>query len=101
MPDADYARCKYAVTCYTEDLAVLHCLRALSQFAEGSNIPKSIPWGGTKESEWRAAANQARFRFTSPAYRAAFLDEARRLLPPGSFKDVASSDIDPASRRRT
>lgn len=49
MPDEDYPRCHYSISCGTDDLAVLHCLRSLSQYAEGSNIPQSLPWGGTGE----------------------------------------------------
>ncbi len=100
MPDADYERCHFSVSCETHDLAVLHCLRSLSQFAEGSNIPKSIPWGGTKEAAWHKNNDVATFRFTSPDYRQTFIDEASRLLPTGSWKQVGSSDNDPATRRR-
>lgn len=100
MPDEDYERCHYSVSCSTDDLAVLHCLRTLSQFAEGSKIPKSIPWGGTKEAAWRRNANVVTFRFTSPDYRMTFLDEAARLLPVGSWAKTGQSDADPAQRRR-
>ncbi len=100
MSDEDYERCRYSVSCQTDDLAVLHCLRALAQFAERSNIPKNIPWGGTGEASWRKANNLATFRFTSSDYRATMLAEASRLLPPGSWRPVAKSDSDPARRQR-
>lgn len=100
MPDEDYERCHYSVSLETEDLAVLHCLRSLSQHAEGSKIPKSIPWGGTKEAAWRRAGYVATFRFTSPDYRDRFIEEASRLLPSDLWKKVAQSDADPATRRR-
>lgn len=100
MPDEDYERCRFSVACKTEDAAVLHCLRALAQFAEGSNIPKSIPWGGTKEAEWRRADFVATFRFTAPDYRQRFVEEVERLLPSGSCEIVGQSDNDPAQRRR-
>ncbi|MBI2704033.1 MAG: hypothetical protein HYX32_01895 [Actinobacteria bacterium] len=89
-----------ARSCETHDLAVLHCLRSLSQFAEGSKIPKSIPWGGTKEAAWRKNGHVATFRFTSPEYRETFLEEATRLLPADPWSEVGSSDNDPAMRRR-
>ena len=100
MADADYIRCHYSVTCETSDLAVLHCLRALSQYAEQSNVPKSLPWGGTGEKRWRSDGDRATFRFTDPEYREGFVSEAQRLLPTGSFKVVGRSDTDPASRQR-
>jgi hypothetical protein len=100
MPDEDYERCHFSVTCETHDLAVLHCLRSLAQYAEGSRIPKSIPWGGTKEVDWRRNADTATFRFTSPKYREVFLEEAGRLLPAGTWRSVRQSDTDPATRQR-
>lgn len=100
MPDEDYAPCHFSVSVETHDLAALHCLRSLAQYAEGSNIPKSIPWGGTKETDWRRAKDVATFRFTSPDYRSTFLDEAERLLPDGLWRAVGQSDSDPAQRRR-
>jgi hypothetical protein len=100
VPDEDYERCHFSVSCETHDLAVLHCLRSLSQFAEGSKIPKSIPWGGTKEAAWRKSDHVATFRFTSPEYRETFLEEATPLLPAESWTKVGSSDNDPAVRRR-
>ena len=33
MGDGDYERCKFSVTCHTNDLAVVHCLRALCEYA--------------------------------------------------------------------
>src|SRR5689334_25449601 len=100
MPDEDYERCHYSVSCETHDLAVLHCLRSLSQFAEGSTIPKSIPWGGTKEAAWKKNDYVVTFRFTSPDFRDDFLKEATRLLPKELWTKVGASDNDPASRRR-
>ena len=100
MPDEDYERCHFGVSCQTDDAAVLHCLRALAQHAEGSTIPKNITWGGTGETAWRKARNVVTLRFTSEAFRKLFLDEAARLLPSGSWTAVGSSDADPAERRR-
>lgn len=100
MPDADFVRCHFSVSCHTDDLGVLHCLRSLAQYAEGSDIPKAITWGGTKESAWAQDGHVVTFRFTSPDYRQTFLAEAKRLLPAGSWRPTARSDADPATRRR-
>ena len=42
----DYTKFRYSVTCETADSAVLHCLRALCQWAEEHPKPQ-IGWGGT------------------------------------------------------
>jgi hypothetical protein len=57
MSDFDYQRCKFSITCQTNDLAVVHCLRAICQFAEKVVMPQ-IAWGGTKETEWLAAGKK-------------------------------------------
>ena len=56
--------------------------------------------GWTGEKEWRRRNNVVSFRFTSPDYRSAFVDEANRLLPAGSWFKVGQRDDDPAVRRR-
>ncbi len=94
-----YQRCRYSITCHTDDLAVVHCLRAICHFAE-EGCPPQIAWGGTTEVKWRAAGNRITLRFTSPAYRDNFVKEAMRILPPDSWSEVARSDNDPARRRR-
>jgi hypothetical protein len=101
MADAltDYERCQYSITCHTDDLAVVHCLRALCQHAEEDCRPQ-MAWGGTGAVAWQQAGNQITLRFTTPGYREAFLREAVRLLPAGSWRETARSDSDPASRRR-
>lgn len=53
---ANHVDFKYSITCTTNDLAVLHCLRALCQLSEKHAYPQ-IAWGGTGELEWRAAGN--------------------------------------------
>ena len=100
MADADYARCKYSITCSTDDLAVVHCLRALCEFAI-KDIKPQIGWGGTKAKEWSAAGNRITLRFTTPESRDDFVREARRLLPQGSWSEVRRSDNDPARRQRS
>jgi len=42
---SQHAEFRYSVRIKTDDLAVLHCLRALSQFAQKTGN-KRIPWGG-------------------------------------------------------
>jgi hypothetical protein len=100
VADADFKACHFSVSCHTDDLAVLHCLRALAQHAEESSIPKAITWGGTKESHWERNNHVVTFRFTTPDYRRTFLAEAKRVLPVGSWKKTAENDKDPATRQR-
>lgn len=94
----NHALYKYSVTCRTEDLAVLHCLRALCQFAERHKAPQ-IGWGGTGVKEWQANSFNFKLRFTSPEYRTTFLEEANRLLPM-RWELIATDDDDPASPQR-
>jgi hypothetical protein len=96
---SDYERRRYSITCHTEDLAVVHCLRALCQHCEEDCRPQ-IAWGGTEEGAWRQAGNQITVRFTRPDYREAFVREAVRLLPDGSWRETARRDNDPAKRQR-
>jgi hypothetical protein len=99
VPESDYDRCKFSITCHTDDLAVVHCLRGLCQYAEKGRV-RQISWGGTKESEWRAAGNNITLRFTNPVYRDVFVKEAARILPQNSWTEVRRSDADPAHRQR-
>jgi hypothetical protein len=57
---------------------------------------KRIPWGGTKETDWKRHHNIVTFHFTSAEYRSEFEQEARRLLPAGSWTKVGDSDDSPA-----
>ena len=61
MNHADY---KFSVTVKSDDIAVVNCLRALSQYSQqkGNN---RIPWGGTKDADWRRDDNTVTFHFTS------------------------------------
>ena len=86
----------YSVTIHTDDEALLGCLRALSQYAQGT-INVRIPWGGTKSPDWQRLKHHATFRFTSAAKREAFLSEAKRLLPAEWWRVTATNDNDPAS----
>jgi len=95
----DYQRCRFSITCRTDDLAVVHCLRALCQYAEKGCRPQ-IAWGGTGEVSWQSAGKAITLRFTAPEYREVFVGKAKRLLPNGSWSEVNRSDNDPARRRR-
>src|SRR5438105_4876851 len=90
-PMGQHAAYKFSVTIHTDDLALVGCLRALSQFCQkvGNN---RIPWGGTKDDDWRAAGHKITFRFTSADYREAFLAQAARLLPAGLWDAVGKRD---------
>lgn len=87
---------KYSITIHTEDLAVVNCLRALSKFSQktGNN---NIPWGGTKDVDWKNDGKNVTFRFSKPEYRDGFLEEINRLLPSSLWIVVDRSDNNPAS----
>lgn len=86
---------KYSITIYTEDLAVVNCLRALSKFSQktGNN---NIPWGGTKDVDWKRDSNKVTFRFSKSEYRTGFISEINRLLPNNLWEIVESKDDNPA-----
>ena len=87
---------KYSITVRTDDLAVVGCLRALAKFSQklGNN---QIPWGGTKDKDWKRNDGCVTFRFSAPEYRNCFLSEAKRLLSKASWELIGTSDNDPAS----
>jgi hypothetical protein len=95
---SDYERYHFSATCETSDSAVLHCLRALCQWAEEWKKPQ-IGWGGTGESDWKALDGKFTLRFTTPDYRRHFLDKADELLK-GRWRLVSTNDNDPARRQR-
>lgn len=90
---------RYSVSIATDDRAVVYCLRALSKYSRqtGNN---NIPWGGTDDRRWENSAHVVTFHFSSPDYRKNFLSECSRLLPRGLWKDVSSSDEDPATPQK-
>lgn len=93
-----HATYKFSVTVRSDDLAVVNCLRALSEFSQKSGNNR-IPWGGTKDADWKRDGHSVTFRFTTPEYRAGFLAEAKRLLPLALWSVVAQSDSNPARRQ--
>jgi hypothetical protein len=93
---SQHARYKYSVTIKTDDLAVLHCLRALSAYAQITGNTR-IPWGGTKKSDWERDNHHVTFHFSKPEYRESFIKEVFRLLPKESWEEVSQSNNDPAT----
>jgi len=94
----DHQRFHFSVTCQTKDAAVLHCLRALCQYAEQGRKPQ-IGWGGTGQAEWEANDGEFTLRFTSLEFRNVFVDEGQRLLA-GKWQVVRTNDKDPAVPQR-
>ncbi len=96
---SDHPQHKFSVTVHTDDLAIVGCLRALSKFSQktGNN---QIPWGGTKDDDWKRAGHQVTFRFSTVQYRDGFLAELKRLLPSALWKVTATNDADPARPQR-
>jgi hypothetical protein len=91
----EHYKYKYSITIHTDDLAVVNCLRALSQYSQKSGNNR-ITWGNTKDSDWKAANHRVTFRFTLPEYRDGYLYELKRLFPSEFWKEVGRSDSDPA-----
>ena len=94
----DHSAYKFSVTIHTNDLAVVNCLRALSQYSQESGNNR-IPWGGTTDENWKRNQKNVTFRFTTPTYRSGFLDEATRLLPVELWTVASQDDDDPAQRQ--
>lgn len=93
---SEHYKYKYSITIQTKDLAVVNCLRALSQYSQKTGNNR-ITWGNTKDSDWKRADHCVTFRFTSPEYRVGFLSELNRLMPKDLWKEFARSDNDPAT----
>lgn len=87
---------KFSAAVHSDDLGVVNCLRALAQYSQkhGNN---RIPWGGTKDSDWRRDNHCVTFHFSTADYRKRFLVEIERLLPVNLWKEIGTSDDDPAS----
>jgi len=88
----------YSVTCGTDDVAVLYCLRALADLAE-QHPQNKIAWGNTGKEAWRRNGHEVTFHFTKPSYRQVFRDEANELLG-GRWSEMGASDNDPATPRK-
>jgi hypothetical protein len=94
---SEHEKYVYSITVHSEDLAVVNCLRALSQFSQKSGNNR-IPWGGTKDSDWKRDNHQVVFHFSCPDYRNGFKAEVRRLLPKDCCSFVSERDDDPAHK---
>ena len=86
----------YSITIHCDDLAIVGCLRALSQHCQTTGNAR-ITWGGTKVDDWRTAGRRVTFRFSEPSYRDDFVVEAARILPKDSWTVERKSDNDPAT----
>lgn len=91
-----YSRYRFSVTCHTNDLGVMFCLRGLAEWAEEGRFP-NIGRGGTTKDAWEKSGGKSTFRFTDPAYRQRFLRKASELLAT-RWAVVEQSDDDPAFR---
>jgi hypothetical protein len=85
----------YSITIKTDDEAVLHCLRALSQYSQKSGNVR-IPWGGTKREDWMVNNQEVTFHFSRPEYRKEFQEQVERLFTSVLYKVVKKNDKDPA-----
>lgn len=92
---ADY---KFSVTMKSDDLALVNCLRALSAHSQRTGNTR-IPWGGTKEEDWRRDGHCVTFHFNRKDYRSSFMGEVSRLLPGNLWSVVNQSDNDPAKKQ--
>ncbi len=86
---------RFSITIHTDDLAIVNCLRSLSQRSQKTGNNR-ITWGNTKDSDWAREHHRVTFRFTSPEYRDGFLGEINRLLPGHLWNESSRSDNDPA-----
>lgn len=73
---SDHAAYRYSITIHSNDLAVVNCLRALSQFSQKTGNNR-ITWGGTKGKHRGHDGHNVTFHFFKPAYRDGFLAPLR------------------------
>ncbi len=92
-----HAAYRFSVTIRTDDIAVLHLLRALCRHCESGKY-QQIGWSGTGEGDWRKNGHEATLRFTRAENRTSFIAQANLLLP-GLWRLVATNDQDPATPR--
>lgn len=89
---------KFSISIKSDDLALVNCLRSLAQYSQQSGNNR-IPWGGTKDIDWKRNNHSVTFRFTTSDYRAGFIAQVKRLLPQELWSVAGESDNDPASRQ--
>jgi hypothetical protein len=61
-----HSQYKFSTTIHCDDLAVVHCLRSLGQFSQKIGNAR-VPWGGTKEVDWKSDGHKVTFIFPLPA----------------------------------
>ncbi len=91
----EHHRYKYSITIQANDLAVVNCLRSLSQYSQKTGNNR-ITWGNTKDSDWEKGNHCVTFRFSEQEYREGFISEINRLLPKQLWEEYGRSDNDPA-----
>ena len=84
---------RYSITCRSADEAVLHCLKALADFAEGGGHKRSA-WVDAAVAAWDRDQDLVTLRFTTQSNRDAFRRKARELLG-GRWAEYAVRDSDP------
>ncbi len=94
MIHADY---KFSITIHSDDLTVVHCLRALADYSEKSKL-KKIAWGNTGEKDWERDGRRVIFHFSNPSYRDRFVTEAKRVLRQNLWKIDDTKDDNPAKK---
>jgi hypothetical protein len=99
LSDDEYKQCCYSITCYANDLSVVHVLRALCQRNIETSHPQ-IGWGGTTERNWLNSEKKITLRFTSSYHRENFIKDAERILKNGLWSKISCSDEEPAQRQR-
>ena len=91
MPHAEF---HHSITCESDDLPVIYCLRGIAEFAE-KRAPTHVAWGNTGDDYWEEDGNRVTFHFSDSEYRQIFRDVANDILRE-RWKEVAAHDEDPA-----
>ena len=91
---------RFSVTLHTDDLALLHCLRALCHYCE-SSAHKATGTAGAKQSDWDEHGHRVVLRFSTHGCRTMFVDQVERLVSRDLWKLVAQSDHDAVPTRAT
>lgn len=87
-----YEKFRYSITCRSSEEAVLHCLKALADYAEGGGH-KNTSCLEASMAEWNRP-DRVTLRFTSPDNRSEFRRIARELLG-GRWAEYDARDDDP------
>ncbi len=85
---------RFSITIHTEELAVVNCLRALSQFSQKTENNR-IPWRGTKDKDWQRDGKKVTFRFNKRDYRDGFIAVIEQVLRPNLCNVTTTRDDDP------